>query len=184
MEISEKQRKFAEEYLTDYCAARAARRAGYSADYGKRLLKKEPVREYLRERQKEVFAKAGITAERVLEELSAVAFSNIADYTEVKKDAGAKKGVVLRTKETSAIPREKLSAVAGMKEGPGGVEVRLYEKLRALELLGKCVGLFRESDKNGGVPVVILDDIPAKQEGLSEKALENDAGPSEEEGED
>lgn len=162
MKLNERQRKFADEYLMDYCAAKAARRAGYSAGYGKELLRNDAVRAYLEEKQQRELERAGVTAERVLEELSAVAFSNIADFTEVKKDAESKRGVAVKARETESIPRNKLSAVAGFKEGPGGIEVKLYEKLRALELLGKYVGLFRETDKAGGPPVVIIDDVPEK----------------------
>lgn len=160
MKLNERQQKFADEYLMDYCAAEAARRAGYSAGYGNELLKNDAVRAYLEEKQGGELERAGVTAERVLEELSAVAFSNIADFTEVKKDAESKRGLAVRARETESIPRKKLSAVAGFKEGPGGIEVKLYEKLRALELLGKCVGLFRETGKAGGPPVVIIDDVP------------------------
>ena len=37
---------------------------------------------------------------------------------------------------------EKLAAIAGIKEGKHGIEVSSYDKVRALELLGKHLGLF------------------------------------------
>ena len=40
-------------------------------------------------------------------------------------------------------------------------EVKTYDKLKALELLGKHLGMFTDKVKvDGAVPVVLYDDIP------------------------
>ena len=42
-------------------------------------------------------------------------------------------------------------------------EVKTYDKLKALELLGKHLGMFTDRVKvDGGVPVVLYDDIPSE----------------------
>jgi phage terminase small subunit len=47
------------------------------------------------------------------------------------------------------VPKEKLPAIAGLKYNQMGVEIKLHDKVRALELLGKHLGVF--DSNNGGL---------------------------------
>lgn len=44
--------------------------------------------------------------------------------------------------DTALLNRQSAKAVASIKAGTKGIEVKLYDKLRALELLGKIYGVF------------------------------------------
>lgn len=93
----------------------------------------------LREKQSK---RTAITADRILAELAAIAFS---DRTELAKVDSS--GCVQIT------PTDKLSddvkkAISGIKEGKFGTEVSSYDKVKALELIGKHLGMFSEKKDN------------------------------------
>lgn len=82
--------------------------------------------------------KAGsITSDNILSQLAAIAKADIADYVEIV-DGNA----VL--KPLDKLPPRKRAAVAYVKNAAGskGAEIKLYDKMHALELLGKHLGLF------------------------------------------
>ena len=82
-----------------------------------------------------------ITGPRVLRELAAIGFADILDYAEIVREGD---GVELRIRPTEEIPRRARSAVAGIKQGTRGVEIKLADKLSALEKLGRHLGLFEK----------------------------------------
>jgi phage terminase small subunit len=145
--ITEKQKRFAQEYLVDLNATAAAIRAGYSpktaTEQGSRLLTNVKVQEEIQRRQVKLQNKLEITQERVIEELAAIAFANGTDFVTVT-DTG-----LLDIKPTHKVPKEKLPAIAGLKYNQMGVEIKLHDKVRALELLGKHLGVF--DSNNGGL---------------------------------
>ena len=49
---------------------------------------------------------------------------------------------LLCVKATSEVPKNKLPAIAGIKYSQLGIEIKLHDKVRALELLGKHLGVF------------------------------------------
>lgn len=69
--------------------------------------------------------------------LSAIACADISDYIEIS-DGGAS------VKDISALPPEKRLAVASVKNAAGGrgAELHLYDRMKALEMLCKCLGLY------------------------------------------
>jgi phage terminase small subunit len=87
MALTDKQKRFCEEYLIDLNATQAAIRAGYSPKTAEqtasRLLRNVKVQEYIAKRQKELSRSTEITQERVIKELALIAFSNNADYSRV-----------------------------------------------------------------------------------------------------
>lgn len=74
-----------------------------------------------------------ISAQRVLEELAAIGFARATDLVGVEGDR-----LVLKD------PKEKnaSAAIAGIERTSGGVKVKFYDKMQALELLGKLLGMF------------------------------------------
>lgn len=80
-DLTERQRKFADEYILDGNATRAALRAGYAESaaqqMGSWLLCDERVRARVRKHQSVQEAAASVTHERILAELARVAFSDV-----------------------------------------------------------------------------------------------------------
>lgn len=165
MALTDKQKQFCEEYLIDLNATQAAIRAGYSPKTAEqtasRLLRNVKLQEYIAERQKELSRSTQITQERVIKELALIAFSNNADYAHVveKKmqvEAGGAlvdvldkdgKPVMYRTVEpvlTEELTEEQKRALAVIKKGRDGLEVKSCDKVKALELLGKHLGIFTD----------------------------------------
>ena len=170
--LTDKQRRFCEEYIVDLNATQAAIRAEYSEktaySMGQRLLKKVEAQEYIKQLKEERVARTQIEADRVIYELSLIAFSNAADYAAVVEKELTIEGpegepikvldddgnpVTYRTVEpvlTKDLTADQKRALAVIKKGRDGFEVRPYDKVRALELLGKHIGLFEDKVKVNG----------------------------------
>lgn len=170
--LTAKQQRFCDEYLIDLNATQAAIRAGYSektaCEQGARLLANVKVQAYIQKRKIDRIERTEITQDMVLQELANIAFSNAADYAAVvEKDAtiqcenGAlmplydEKGnpVKYRTVEpvlTSDLTENQKRALSVIKKGRDGFEIKPYDKIRALELLGKHLGMFTEKVEVSG----------------------------------
>lgn len=144
--LTEKQKRFVAEYLVDLNATQAAIRAGYSPKTANRIgsqnLSKVDVQAEIEKRRATLRNKLEITQEKVIEELAAVAFANGADFATVNQNG------IVRITPTSELPEEKRKAIASIKEGQYGTEVKVHDKVKALELLAKHLGMF--DSKNGG----------------------------------
>lgn len=83
-QLTEKQKRFCEEWMLDMNSTQAATRAGYSAktanEQGARLLAKASVQAYIKELREKLKKKLEITQERVLQELARISFSDIRKY--------------------------------------------------------------------------------------------------------
>lgn len=141
--LTDKQKRFVAEYLVDLNATQAAIRAGYSWKSAARiavdLLNKTQVSEAIQKAMRDREARTEITQDKVLEELARVAFANGADFARVIVKNGCQTVELVNTDD---VPPEKRSAIAGIKKGKYGIEVSSYDKVKALELLGKHLGLF------------------------------------------
>lgn len=74
--LTEKQKRFCEEYLIDLNATQSAIRAGYkNGEIGRQLITKNNVLKYIEELRAEQSKRTEITADKVLEELGSVAFN-------------------------------------------------------------------------------------------------------------
>ena len=164
--LTAKQQRFCDEYLIDLNATQAAIRVGYKEKFAHtnapKLLQnttiKAKIDELMAERQK----RTEITQDRVLRELAIIAFSNAADYANVveretflETEGGEKiklldedgNPVMYRTVEpvlTADLTEDQKRALAVIKKGRDGFEVKPYDKVRALELLGKHLGMFTD----------------------------------------
>lgn len=162
MKLTDKQKRFCEEYLVDLNATRAAIRAGYSQktafSIGVENLKKPLVQEYLQKLMNNRSQRTEITADRVLRELAAIAFS---DRTELAKVSD--KGFVEFT-PTDNLNQDTKKVIAGIEEGKYGTKITTYDKVKALELLGKHLGLFTSGADNTAA-LDKLDEVLSKIEG-------------------
>ena len=126
--LTEKQKKFADEYLIDLNATRAYREASPAVKSdetaranGSRLLTNANVAEYVQERIQERMQRTEITQDRVLNEIASIAF----------------------------------------KDG------KPSDKLKALELLGRHMGMFKDKVEVSGLDTAKkkLDDILLQMRG-------------------
>ena len=137
---------FAQEYAVDLNATRAAVRAGYAkrgaAVTGSRLIRKPNVEYWIAEAQELKARSRNITIARVLEEMRRLAFAQTTDMVELK-------GGWVTIKDTDSLTTEQKSAILQIKQKKDGeLEVKFYDKQKALEMLAKYLGIF--SDANTG----------------------------------
>lgn len=159
-QLTEKQQTFVDEYLIDLNATQAAIRAGYSvknADkIGSELLGKTRVSEAIGKALAERSKRTGINADRIVRELAKIALVNPDDVVHFNS-ATVKEGA----------SRDDLAAIASVKvktipTEDGDIierEVKFYDKNRALEQLGKHLGMFTDKFKVEVEPVVIVNDL-------------------------
>ena len=158
--LTEKQARFVAEYLVDMNATEAAKRAGYSEktaySIGFENLRKPEIQEAIQAAMAERAKRTEITQDMVIRELAKVAFSNGTDFarvvstpapTTIVDEEGNVQQVIRPVQRVELIDTDQLSpdkraAIAGIKEGKFGIEVKGYDKLKALELLGQHLGMF------------------------------------------
>ena len=165
--MTDAQKRFCDEYLIDLNATRAYKTA-YSRCQkdetanvnSSKLLRNTKVQEYIAEKMKEREQRTGITQDMVINELAKIAFFNIKDIynangtlksikdidqktsaaiSSVKtlQKAGAMKISINTDKQdTDDIPIEHIQEQT--------VEFKTNDKVKALELLGKHFGMFKE----------------------------------------
>lgn len=159
--LTAKQQRFVEEYLIDLNATQAAIRAGYStknADkIGSELLGKTRVAEAVSKAMAARSRRTGINQDRVLRELAKVAFVNPTDVINID-EATLRDGA--NRDDTAAIASVKVKRIPTEDGDIIEREIKTYDKIRALELLGKHLGMFTDKlNVNAEMAVKIVDDI-------------------------
>lgn len=142
MALTPKQKLFVQEYLVDLNATQAAARAGYKdPNIGRQLITKNNVSDAIQKAMRNRERRTEITQDMVVQELAKVAFANGSMYAKV---AGG--GARVELFDTDSLTDDQRAAISGIKENKFGIEVSTYDKVRALELLGKHLGLFDKQD--------------------------------------
>ena len=149
--LTAKQKRFIEEYLIDLNATQAAIRAGYSPDtaysIGSENLKKPEIRARVDKAMAERSKRTGINAERVVIELARIGLVNPRklinlNAATIKEDATEDDLAAVSSVKVKTIPTEDGDIVER--------EVRLYDKNKALELLGRHLGMFKDKVQVSG----------------------------------
>lgn len=136
--MTEKQKRFADEYLIDLDGTKAAKRAGYSDktaySIANQLLKNPAIREYIDARMDEKEKELIASQDEVLKYLTKV----------LRGESKAEIVVVVNTGDYMSEPRN-------VQKAPDE-----KERLKAAELIGKRYGLYTDKQEvRGAVPVVI-----------------------------
>jgi phage terminase small subunit len=161
VKLTEKQKRFADEYLIDLNATQAAIRSGYSPgtaeQQGSRLLSNVKIRAYIDTRMAEHSRRTGVNQERIIRELARIAFVNAPDVVNLD-DATVLTNA--STDDTAAIASVKVKTIP-TQDGEGiEREIRFADKIKALELLGKRFGMWLDKQQiDANVGVQIIDDI-------------------------
>jgi phage terminase small subunit len=161
-ELTPKQEMFCKEYLIDLNAAQAAIRAGYSVFAAKEIgcenLTKPNIRAYIDKALAERSKRTGINQDRVVRELARIALVNPLDVIDtlnatVRDDA--------LDDDTAAILSVRVKITPTREGEIVEREVKMADKIKALELLGRHMGMFTDNvNHTGAVAVKIVDDIP------------------------
>lgn len=99
-------------------------------------------------------AKKKHSADALLQELWAIALARATDVLQVQDGA-------LLIRDTKELTKEQCAAIASLEKSTGGIKVKFYDKLKALELLGKSMGLFDSRSED-----------PSRQDNLLQAILE------------
>lgn len=177
------QKRFCDEYLVDLNATRAykvaypnCKKDETARANSSRLLTNANIQEYISKRQKEIEKRTEVTQDMVVQELAKIAFFNIKDiYSEngtlkqikdidnntakaiasVKtlQKAGSMKINVNMRGQDEEIPVEHIEEQT--------IEFRINDKVKALELLGKHLGMFNDVNVNmkNAIQVELVDDV-------------------------
>ena len=155
-QLSEQRQRFLDEYLIDLNGTQAAIRAGYSVktaqEQASRLLSNVMVQQAIAKRMAERSKRTGINQDRVVLELAKIAFVKMTDIVD---DHGRIKGTAT---DDDLACIESIKYKESDNEFGGSVEreVKIGSKLKALELLGKHLGMWNDKvDLNITTPIVI-----------------------------
>ena len=149
--LTAKQKRFIEEYLIDLNATQAAIRAGYSPDtaysIGSENLKKPDIRARVDKAMAERSKRTGINADRIIIELARIGLLNpdkVVNFNSatVKDEATEDDLSAIASVKVKTIPTEDGDIIER--------EVRFYDKIKALELLGKHNGMFKDKVEVSG----------------------------------
>lgn len=168
--LTDKQQRFVDEYLIDLNATQAAIRAGYSAktadQQGSRMLANVKIKQAVAEKQAQRSKRTGVNQDRVVLELAKVAFAKMTDIVDsngrIKEDASPD--------DLACIESIKYKESDNEYGGSVEREVKIASKLKALELLGKHLGMWSDKFNVTVEKSEKLDDIIAQLggEGLEE----------------
>lgn len=166
MALTEKQKRFVEEYLVDLNATQAAIRAGYSAKGMNkrvtRMMANEGVQTEIEKKMKAREYRTEITQDMVLKELASIGFAKASDYAKViekqavfTSEAGDRiplyneDGTPVMVNDvkltlTDTLDDKQIRAIQCIKQGKYGIEIAQCDKVKALELLGRHLGMFKD----------------------------------------
>jgi len=172
--MTDAQKRFCDEYLIDLNATRAYKVAYLRCKKdetanvnGSKLLRNAKVQEYISERMKEREKRTEITQDMVIKELAKIAFLDIRKlYTE----NGQLKNIADMDSETAGAisSLETLEEYEGYRDDREKIgdtqKVKLLDKTKALELLGRHLGMFKDK-------VEVSGNVNNPFEGLSTEQL-------------
>lgn len=168
-----KQQRFVDEYCVDFNGTQAAIRAGYSANtaamQAARLLSYDKIKKALEERKIEIAEESKLKASDVIDELRRIAFS---DITQVMSFSASK----AKIKSSKKLSEDAKKIVASVSQTKAGLTVKLHDKVKALELLGRYLNIFtdRVEVEGRGIGLILNMNAPAADKSKDSRCVEVD----------
>lgn len=155
--MTKKQEIFVQEYLIDLNATQAAIRAGYSVltakEIGSENLTKPNIQTAIAKKMALRSKRTGINQDRIVLELAKLAFVKLTDV--VDADTGEIKDSATDD-DLSCLESIKIKKSENDTGSSEEREVKLGSKLKALEMLGKHMGMWNDKiDVSVNIPIVI-----------------------------
>jgi phage terminase small subunit len=152
MDLTFKQCRFVAEYCVDLNATAAYIRSGYSArghvaeSAASRMLSNVEVQKAITQKQKELASKCDVTAQKVIQEVSALAFFDVRKL--FNADGSLKSIHELDDGTAAAISYIEVDDIKSGGSVTGQVrKIKVWDKNSAQERLCKHLGLFREDNR-------------------------------------
>ena len=116
-----------------------------------------------------------ITPKQVVEELAAIGFARATNFLCVSDGE-------LTIRSTDTLSKADQAAIASIERSSTGIRIKFYDKMKALELLGKYMGMFEgkpdeEAAENNLLEAILMatrkevetDDIPEIQQAADDR---------------
>jgi phage terminase small subunit len=154
--LTDKQRRFVDEYLIDLNGTQAAIRAGYSAktanEQASRMLANVSIQQAISEAMAERSKRTGVNQDRIVLELARIAFLKMTDVV----DSEGRINENASDDDLACIESIKYKHSDTETGSSTEREVKTASKLKAMELLGKHLGMWNDRlDVNVVRPIVI-----------------------------
>jgi phage terminase small subunit len=158
--MTPRQRLFVSEYLVDLNGKQAAIRAGYgrktAAHEAWKLLNRRPnIAQAIKDAMKAQEARTGISADKALEEIARIAFSDVGRLLETTDGE-------VKVKDLASLSVADRAAIARIVVTKGRIDIRLHDKRAALLDLLRHLGLVgKRLDSQPGFRA--KDELPARE---------------------
>ena len=95
---------------------------------------------------------------KIIEEYKKIAFAKLDDVLGLEKDS-------IKIKDVGKIPKKTWGAIASIVRKKEGVVVKMYDKIKALEMLARHYGM--SGEQNFDEPIIVTHYVPRgeKEEG-------------------
>lgn len=90
--------------------------------------------------------------ERIIDEYAKAAFCNVCDFYEITDGA-------LTVKPLDRIPKFAAGAISGLKQTKEGIELKFYDKYKALEAIAKIMGIASD-DSDDCAQITVNHNVP------------------------
>ena len=146
-----KQHKFIHSYSGDIKVA--AKKAGLSYDYARRLVTKSHILQAIKKRQDELARKCDIAAQDIISELAAIGFSNMSDYVSLTNGK-------ICLADFSKLSKAQRAAIAEVSQDKDRcIKFKLHSKIAALDKLCRYLGMFeRDNEQRTPKTLIVFQD--------------------------
>lgn len=149
--LTDREEAFVREYIKDFKPKEAARRAGYdhvrASAAASALLKRPRVKQAIKLHKDALARRSNITQDRIVQELARIAFGDLRGVV-----AWGSSGLTVR--ESGEITEGDAAAISEVSESVTvagrGLRIKRHDKVKALELLGRHLGMWNDKLTIGG----------------------------------